>query len=109
MSENNQIDTGALIHSSAGIIALVLGGLMFTHAWAQPLFAGLMLLSAVSALWISWRQNAWVTGHWLAMLPVLGVFAGGLGSTWGYAIAYVSLWLAFAHFVYRGYQSYRGL
>lgn len=107
MAGTNKIDTGALIHASAGIIALVLGGLMFNHTWAQPLFAGLMLLSAVSAVWISWRQNAWVTGHWLAMLPVVGVFIGGIGPAWGYTVAYSCLWLAFVHFLYRGYQSSR--
>ena len=108
MTESNKLDTGALIHASAGIIALVLGGLMFSHAWAQPFFAGLMLLSAVSAVGISWRQRAWVTGHWLAMLPVVGVAIGGLGPAWGYTVAYVCLWLAFVHFLYRGYQTSRG-
>ena len=47
------LDLGALIHSSAGIIALILGALMYAYNWALPLFASLMILSAVSAVWIT--------------------------------------------------------
>ncbi|MEJ2531023.1 MAG: hypothetical protein P8Y92_04410 [Halioglobus sp.] len=34
------LDVGAVVHASAGLLALVLGGLMYRYAWAQPLFAG---------------------------------------------------------------------
>ncbi|MEP5566496.1 MAG: hypothetical protein ABJN62_01555 [Halioglobus sp.] len=98
------LDLGALIHSAAGIIALVLGGLMYTRDWALPLFSGLMILSAVSAVWISWRQDAWVPGHWLAMLPIIGIALGYFIAPWGYTLAYVCLWIAFLHFVIRGAQ-----
>ena len=47
------LDVGAVVHASAGILALVTGGLMYVYAWAQPVFAGLMLLSALSAIIIS--------------------------------------------------------
>ena len=97
-----EVDVGALIHASAGILALMLGGLMYFYAWAQPVFSGLMLLSAVSAIIISWRMNAWVPGHWLAMLPVIGVGVGYLYSPWGLTYAYISLWIAFTHFIVRG-------
>lgn len=103
----SKLDIGALVHSSAGIIALVLGGLMYFYSWALPLFAGLMILSAVSAIWISWRQDAWVPGHWLAMLPVIGIGLGYFLAPWGYTLAYVCLWLAFIHFVIRGIQASR--
>ena len=99
-----KLDIGALIHSAAGILALVMGGLMYFHAWALPVFAGLMLLSAVSAILISWRMDAWVPGHWLAMLPVVGIAVGYLYADWGFTVAYVCLWVAFIHFVVRGMQ-----
>ena len=101
------LDLGAVIHSGAGIIALVLGGLMYFYSWALPLFAGLMILSAISAVWISWAQDAWVPGHWLAMLPVIGVLVGYLFAHWGYTLAYVCLWIAFIHFIIRGVQKMR--
>jgi len=101
------LDVGALVHSSAGIISLVAGGLMYTYGWALALFSGLMILSAVSAVLISWRDDAWVPGHWLAMLPVLGVGAGYFGIEGGYTFAYICLWIAFAHFVIRGVQTMR--
>ena len=100
-----RIDLGALIHAIAGILAVVTGGLMYFYAWAQPVFAGLMLLSAVSAILISWRMDAWVPGHWLAMLPVLGVAVGYLHANWGFTLAYICLWLAFMHFIIRGLQN----
>ena len=103
--DEKKIDVGALIHASAGMIALVVGGLMYIYAWATPVFAGLMLLSAVSAILISWRMDAWVPGHWLAMLPVLGVAIGYLYAKWGFTLAYVCLWVAFMHFIIRGLQS----
>lgn len=101
------LDVGALVHSSAGIIALVTGGLMYAYDWALPVFAGLMILSAVSAIWISWAQDAWVPGHWLAMLPVAGIAIGYLIAPWGYTLAYICLWIAFVHFVIRGIQKMR--
>jgi hypothetical protein len=114
MSETNStqpgesaLDIGALIHSGAGIIALVLGGLMYAYSWALPLFSGLMILSAVSAVWISWRQDAWVPGHWLAMLPIIGIGLGYFVAPWGYTLAYICLWIAFVHFVVRGIQQVR--
>ena len=103
----SKLDIGALIHSSAGSVALVLGGLMYARDWALHLFAGLMLVSAVSAMLISWRQDAWVTGHWLAMLPVIGVGIGYLFADWGFTLAYICLWIAFTHFVVRGVQQMR--
>ena len=101
------LDAGAVIHSSAGIISLVVGGLMYFYAWALPVFAGLMILSAVSAIAISWRSDAWVPGHWLAMLPVAGILVGYFLADWGYTLAYICLWIAFVHFVVRGMQKMR--
>lgn len=97
-----KVDVGALIHASAGILAIVLGGLMYFYTWAQPLFSGLMLVSAVSAIVISWRMDAWVPGHWLAMLPVIGIGIGYVYASWGFTLAYVCLWIAFMHFIIRG-------
>ena len=99
------IDVGPLAHAIAGIAAVVLGGLMYTRPWAQDLFAILMLVAAVSAGYFSWKHSAWVTGHWLAMVPVTGVVLGYLGWQWGFTLAYVTLWIAFIHFVIRGLQS----
>jgi len=101
------IDVGALAHAIAGIAAVVLGGLMYTRPWAKDLFAILMLVAAVSAVYFSSRHSAWVPGHWLAMVPVTGVVLGYLGRQWGFTLAYVTLWIAFIHFVIRGVQSLR--
>lgn len=101
------LDAGAIIHSSAGIISLVVGALMYFYDWALPVFAGLMILSAVSAIAISWRSDAWVPGHWLAMLPVAGIAIGYYLADWGYTLAYICLWIAFIHFVVRGVQKVR--
>ena len=101
------IDVGALAHAIAGIAAVVLGGLMYTRPWAQDLFAILMLVAAVSAVYFSSRHSAWVPGHWLAMVPVTGVVLGYLGWQWGFTLAYLTLWIAFIHFVIRGVQSLR--
>jgi hypothetical protein len=101
------LDIGALIHASAGIIALVLGGLMYSYSWALPLFSALMILSTVSAIWISWSMDAWVPGHWLAMLPIVGIGLGYFVAPWGYTLAYVCLWIAFIHFIVRGIQKTR--
>ena len=72
------------------------------------MFSGLVILTAFSAISISWRADAWVTGHWLAMLPVLGVGAGLYGIAGGYTFAYICLWIAFLHFVIRGIQKNAG-
>ena len=101
------IDFGALAHAIAGISAVVLGGLMYTRPWAQDVFSMLMIVAAVSAVYFSWKHSAWVTGHWLAMVPVTGVMLGYLGWQWGFTLAYVTLWIAFIHFVIRGVQSLR--
>ena len=105
---DNKLDLGGIIHSGAGILALVLGGLMYFYAWALVLFAALMIVSAISAVWISWAQDAWVPGHWLAMLPVIGVLVGYLVAPWGFTLAYLCLWIAFIHFIIRGVQKMRG-
>ena len=101
------LDMGVLIHASAGIISLVMGALMYFYDWALPIFSGLMILSAVSAIAISWRSDSWVPGHWLAMLPIIGILIGYFLAGWGYTLAYVCLWIAFAHFVIRGIQMAR--
>jgi hypothetical protein len=41
------------------------------------------------------------------MLPVVGVVLGYLGWQWGFSLSYVTLWLAFVHFIIRGLQSLR--
>ena len=101
------IDWGALAHAAAGILAVILGGLMYIRPWAQDVFALMMIAAAASAVYFSWKHAAWVTGHWLAMVPVMGVAAGYLGWQWGFTLAYVALWLAFIHFMIRGLQSLR--
>ena len=101
------IDFGALAHAIAGISAVVLGGLMYTRPWAQDVFSILMIVAAVSAVYFSWKHSAWVTGHWLAMVPVTGVIVGYVWWQRGFTLAYVTLWIAFIHFVIRGVQSLR--
>ena len=101
------IDFGALAHAIAGISAVVLGGLMYKRPWAQDVVSILMIVAAVSAFYFSWKHSAWVTGHWLAMVPVTGVILGYVGWQWGFTLAYVTLWIAFIHFVIRGVQSLR--
>ena len=101
------IDFGALAHAIAGISAVVLGGLMYTHPWAKDFFSALMIVAAVSAVYFSYKHSAWVTGHWLTMVPVTGVILGYVGWQWGFTLAYVTLWIAFIHFVIRGVQSLR--
>ena len=101
------IDFGALAHAIAGISAVVLGGLMYTRPWAQDVFSILMIVAAVSAVYFSYKHSAWVMGHWLAMVPVTGVILGYVGWQWGFTFAYVTLWIAFIHFVIRGVQSLR--
>ena len=80
---------------------------MYTRTWAQDVFSILMIVAAVSAVYFSWNHSAWVTGHWLAMVPVTGVILGYLGWQWGFTLAYATLWVAFIHFVIRGVQSLR--
>jgi len=79
----NRIGWDVITHSGAGLIALVAGGLMGVSNVARGIFCVLMVVSAVSAVLISWRHDAWVAGHWLAMLPVIGIgvgfFSRGLG------------------------------
>ena len=106
-SPQSGIDFGALAHAIAGISAVVLGGLMYTRPWAQDVFSILMIVAAVSAVYFSYKHSAWVTGHWLAMVPVTGVILGYVGWQWGFTLAYVTLWIAFIHFVIRGVQSLR--
>ena len=48
------------------------------------------------------HMDAWVPGHWLAMLPVIGIGVGYLYAQWGFTFAYICLWIAFTHFVIRG-------
>ena len=96
-----------ITHAGTGMVALVAGALMGQSSLALWLFSALMLISAISALWISWRQNAWVTGHWLAMLPIIGIGVGIFIDPTGFTAAYVMLWIAFLHFLYRGWQSTR--
>ena len=108
MTERSTLWTwDVLTHTIAGLVALVAGALMFSYPPALWLFSGLMLVSAVSALLISWQHGGWVTGHWLAMLPVLGVLWGVWIDSSGFTFAYLLLWLAFGHFVYRGIQASR--
>ena len=80
---------------------------MYTRPWARDVFSILMIVAAVSAVYFSWRHSAWVTGHWLVMVPVTGVIVGYVGWQWGFTLAYVTLWIAFIHFVIRGVQSLR--
>ena len=103
----SSIDFGALAHAIAGISAVVLGGLMYTRPWAQDVFSILMIVAAASAVYFAWKHSVWVTGHWLAMVPVTGVILGYVGWQWGFTLAYVTLWIAFIHFVIRGVQSLR--
>ena len=46
-STESQWDIGALIHAVSGVSAIVLGGLMYSKAWAQGLFSLLMGIAAV--------------------------------------------------------------
>ena len=103
----SKLDIGALIHSVAGLAAIVAGGLMYRYDWALTVFSGLMILSAVSSVVISWRHDAWVPGHWLAMLPIVGIAIGYFVAPWGFTLAYVCLWIAFIHFIVRGVQKMR--
>ena len=101
------IDWGAVTHAVAGLSAVIVGGLMYVVPWAQSVFSVLMVVAAIAAIYFSWKHSAWVTGHWFAMLPVIGVVLGYLGWQWGFSLAYVTLWLAFVHFIIRGLQSLR--
>jgi len=96
------IDFDALVHATAGISAVVLGCMVYTRHWAPDVFSMLMIAAAVSAMYFSCKHTAWVTGHWLAMVPVTGVILGYMGWQWGYTLSYVTLWIAFIHFVIRG-------
>ena len=87
LAPQSGIDFGALARAIVGISAAVLGGLMYTRPWAQDVFSILMIVAAVSAVYFSWKHSAWVTGHWLAMVPVTGVILGYVGWQWGYTLA----------------------
>ena len=104
-SSKSAIDWGAVIHAVAGLAAVILGALMYFKPWARDLFSILMIVAAIAAIYFSWKHSAWVPGHWFAMLPVVGVVLGYLGWQWGFSLAYVTLWLAFVHFIIRGLQS----
>ena len=95
-----------VIHSCAGVFCLVLRALMFVdgYDWARDGFSAMMLLTFVSALVISVVTKSWVTGHYLAMLPVVGVALGYAGWSLGFNLAYLLIWAAFLHFLWRGYQ-----
>jgi len=54
----NRIGWDVITHSGAGLIALVAGGLMGVSNVARGIFCVLMVVSAVSAVLISWRHNA---------------------------------------------------
>ena len=94
-----------IVHSSAGVLALLLGGLMLADGtpWLAHVFSLLMVITFVSAVVISWWTASWVRGHFLAMTPVLGIGLGYAGYPIGFVLAYGLLCLAFAHFVYRGF------
>jgi hypothetical protein len=94
-----------IIHSTAGILCLLVGGIMVLelYPWATTVFSALMLITFVSAVAISASTNSWVRGHFLAMTPILGVGLGYSGVDWGFLLAYGLLWLAFIHFVSRGF------
>ena len=93
-----------IIHSTTGVLCLIIGGFMVFSgsAWATHTFSALMLLSFVSALVISATTHSWVRGHFLAMAPVVGIALGYLGVEWGFVLAYGLIWAAFLHFVWRG-------
>ena len=93
-----------IIHSTTGVLCLIIGGFMVFSGstWATHTFSALMLLSFVSALVISATTHSWVRGHFLAMAPVVGIALGYLGFEWGFALAYGLIWAAFLHFVWRG-------
>ena len=94
-----------IIHSSAGVLALILGGFMLADGtpWLSHVFSLLMVITFVSAVVISWWTESWVRGHFLAMTPVFGIGLGYVGYPIGFTLAYVLLCLAFAHFIYRGF------
>ena len=94
-----------IIHSAAGILSLILGGLMMldlTH-WARDAFSIMMVITFVSAILISWWTSSWVRGHFLAMAPILGIALGYMGLSVGFDLAFALLCFAFSHFVYRGF------
>lgn len=95
-----------VIHSSAGVLSLVLGALMFLDGfpWSVHAFSAMMILAFVSAIIISIVTDSWVPGHFIAMSPVIGVGLGYMGYDWGFTLAYVLIWFAFIHFLWRGYQ-----
>ena len=94
-----------IIHSSAGILSLVLGAMMVLDVfpWATHAFSIMMLIAFVSSVLISRWTSSWVLGHFLAMAPIIGIALGYLGVPFGFEVAYGLLCLVFAHFIYRGF------
>ena len=94
-----------IIHSSAGILSLVLGAMMVLDVfpWATDAFSIMMVIAFVSSVLISWWTSSWVRGHFLAMALIIGIALGYLGVLFGFEVAYGLLCLAFAHFIYRGF------
>ena len=94
-----------IIHSSAGILSLVLGAMMVLDVfpWATDAFSIMMVIAFVSSVLISWWTSSWVRGHFLAMAPIIGITLGYLGVPFGFEVAFGLLCLAFAHFIYRGF------
>ena len=94
-----------IIHSTAGILSLVLGTMMVLDVfpWATDAFSIMMVIAFVSSVLISWWTSSWVRGHFLAMAPIFGITLGYLGVPFGFEVAFGLLCLAFAHFIYRGF------
>ena len=74
-----------IIHSSAGILSLVLGAMMVLDVfpWATDAFSIMMVIAFVSSVLISWWTSSWVRGHFLAMAPIIGIALGYLGVPFG--------------------------
>ncbi len=100
-----------IIHSAAGILSLILGGLMILDLahWARDAFSIMMIITFVSAILISWWTSSWVRGHFLAMAPVIGIALGYMGISLGFDLAFGLLCLAFAHFIYRGFIQFQSV
>jgi hypothetical protein len=105
LKENGAMGWDVIIHSAAGLLSLVLGGLMVFEVfpWATDAFSIMMVIAFVSALIISWWTKSWVRGHFLAMAPIVGIGLGYVGVPYGFLAAYGLLCLAFGHFIYRGF------
>ena len=104
-SSPKRLPWDVIIHSSAGVLCLIVGGFMMfeTYPWAIDVFSALMFLTFVSAVAISATTTSWVRGHFLAMTPIIGIGLGYLGFDFGFTLAYGLLWLAFIHFLSRSF------